>query len=99
MDSRNIYTPDEFTKARHKELVMSLSEAELTAGCSPLKAIREKCIECAGGRAESLAKCNSAIYSKDGTNYNISQVNNIKIASGVSSVRCNLIYQAKWACN
>ena len=58
MDSRNIYTPDEFTKARHKELVMSLSEAELTAGCSPLKAIREKCIECAGGRAESLAKCN-----------------------------------------
>ena len=57
MDSKNIFTPDEFTQARHNELVNTLSDEELLAGCSPLKAVRRKCIECAGGSADSAAKC------------------------------------------
>ena len=56
-ESYNIFTKPEFTKQRRKELAEEYTEEERAALCSPLKAIRKKCIECCGFSPDEAAKC------------------------------------------
>jgi hypothetical protein len=87
--SMTIFTKEDFTKQRRREIFATLSERERIEGCSPLKAIRRKCVECSGGSAELSARCtcfNCPLWDyRFGTNpykqeeaYTPEELNNIK---------------------
>lgn len=56
-NSMKIFGKEEFTAERHREIHASMPKEDILLNSSPLKAIRRKCVECAGGNAESAARC------------------------------------------